>query len=123
MKKYKYKKEYTDLLIKHMSEGLSFESFAGLIGVARSTLYDWVDTIPEFAAAKEEAWARSLLHWERVGKEGMFMGGKDNPFNATVWVFSMKNKFSWSDRVEQKVEGKMSLENLVGKSFEDGDAE
>lgn len=59
MKKYKYKKEYTDLLIKHMSEGLSFESFAGLIGVARSTLYDWVDTIPEFAAAKEEACAIS----------------------------------------------------------------
>ena len=94
-----YKPEYCQMLIDHMASGLSFESFAGLIGVCRATVYNF-EKHPEFLDAKKIAFERNRLFWEKVGVEGMFMGGKDNPFNATVWVFNMKNRFNWSDKKE-----------------------
>ena len=99
----KYKPSMGKELVKHMKEGYSFAAFAGRIGVARSALYKWVDRYPEFKAAKIEATEAALFFWERVGIEGLYMGGKDNPFNATVWIFNMKNRFGWRDKQEVDV--------------------
>lgn len=96
----KYDPKYCQELIEHMKEGYSYESFAGRLGVARSTLYEWEKHHPEFSDTKKTAIELSLYHWEKVGKEGMFMGGKDNPFQASIWVFNMKNRFGWADRKE-----------------------
>lgn len=54
-RKSKFKKEYCDMLIEHMKLGKSFETFAGKIRVSRRTLYDWVESYPEFKEAKEIA--------------------------------------------------------------------
>ena len=43
----KYDSKYCDMLIEHMSEGLSFESFAGLIGTCKETIYEWTRKHPE----------------------------------------------------------------------------
>lgn len=106
---YKYKEDFPDMLIEHMGNGYSFQAFAGVIKVSERVLYDWLDQIPEFNEAYEEAKARCRAKWEQFGIEGMFMGGKDNPFNATVWVFNMKNRFGWTDKREDKVETKTQI--------------
>lgn len=70
------------------------------LGISDDLWYRFIDEEPEFSRTIREAKRKCQLWWEKTGREGLFMGGKDNPFNATVWVFNMKNRFKWSDRNE-----------------------
>ena len=119
MRSYKYKEEYCDLMIEKMSEGYSYEAVAGFCGVCRDTLYEWEKKFPEWKAAKKEAFTQCQIFWEKAGLQGMFMGGKETPFNSAVWIFNMKNRFNWSDRVHQDVKTEVTLEKLVGDTFEE----
>ena len=51
----KYLKKYDEMLLKHMSQGFSYESFAGSIGVCRDTLYEWESKHPNFSDTKKRA--------------------------------------------------------------------
>ena len=101
----KYKPEYCQMLIDHMAKGKSYETFGYSVGVDRATVYNW-EKHPEFLDAKKKAFDASYAFWEEAGLAGMFMGGKDNPFNSTVWIFNMKNRFNWKDKPEDKEEKK-----------------
>ena len=94
----KYKDKYCEMLIEHMEGGLSIEAFAGVVSVARSTLYEWVNTYPEFKAAKEQGYCKSLLFWEKMGRSGA--AGKIINFNAASYIFNKKNRFGWRDKTE-----------------------
>lgn len=96
----KYKPEYCQKLIDHMAKGYSFESFGAIINVARSTVEDWVKAQECFRGAKEEAFLRSREFWERQGIEGLWSGDGDLKINPTIWIFNMKNRFGWRDKVE-----------------------
>ena len=113
-----YKKKYCKMLIEHMKGGLSYECFGAVIGHAKQTIYNWEKEHKEFLDAKRLAFNESRLFWERAGLGGMYMGGKENPFNATVWVFNMKNRFNWSDRTHVEQEQKVELSM---KKYEDMD--
>jgi hypothetical protein len=76
-----------------MTDGYSFESFAGTIGVGRRVLFNWQNTHPEFKDAHDRASCAALLWWERVGRAGM----ASRTFNTAVWIFTMKNMFGWRD--------------------------
>lgn len=95
----KYNKEYCEKVIEWMEQGYSFESFAGSLYITRKTLYNWMESHPEFAEAKQVAEERCRIFWERMGIKGMLLGDKEK-FNAAVWVFNMKNRFKWHDRHE-----------------------
>lgn len=90
-----YKPEYCEALIKHCSEGLSFESFAAQVSTTSDVLYDWVEKHEEFASAKKEGLALALEFYEKIGRNGML--GKLPGFNVTAWIFTMKNRFKWRD--------------------------
>ena len=62
----KYKKEYCAKLIKHMAAGHSFESFAGVINVDRTTLYEWEKKQPQFSYAKQVGRAKDLILLENI---------------------------------------------------------
>lgn len=104
-----YSEEYCQKLIDHMAQGLSFDSFAGTIGVTRETMYNWAKKHTNFFHAKKKGQAYCLLFWEKLGLAGI-MGqgfkdpqtGKRNPlkFGQAVYIFNMKNRFGWRDRVE-----------------------
>jgi hypothetical protein len=87
-----------------MSAGLSFESFAGVIGVGKVTLYSWLDRHPSFLNAKNIGLERGRLFWEKIGRaaaSGQRISGFDpKHFNTAVWIFTMKNRFGWRDRTE-----------------------
>lgn len=95
----KYKPEYDEMLIEHMSSGLSFESFAGVISVNQDTLHEWAKVNPSFSEAKKIAFSKCRCWWEKAGISGLW-GSKDSTFNAAVWIFNMKNRFKWTDKVE-----------------------
>lgn len=100
MRPTKFEDEYCDMLIEHMSKGLSFESFAGVVDVCKQTLYNWKNDHPEFLDAVNRGTEKSRLFWERLGIAGA--AGKREGFNATSYIFNMKNRFpnEWRDRHE-----------------------
>ena len=103
----KYKKEYCDELIEHMSKGLSYEAFAGAIGVCKQTLYTWEKEHEDFVDAKRRAVEACRIFWEKLGidhilNETEYQGGSKS-LNASVWIFNMKNRFLWRDRQPEEV--------------------
>lgn len=91
----KYKPEYCEMLIAHMSKGLSLETFAFDINVSVQSIYEWEKAHEEFFEACARARLGSRKFWEQQGIDGLHNG-----MNANVWSFNMKNRFRWSDRTE-----------------------
>lgn len=108
----KFRGEYCAMLIKHMGvDGLSYESFAGVIEVDRDTLYHWETKYPKFSDAKKLAVSKNKVFWEKIGMAGM--AGQIPGFNATLWIFNMKNRHGWRDRIEtdnkHQIDGKLNI--------------
>lgn len=81
-----------------MENGLSYESFAGVIGVAYKTLFAWEKDHSEFAEAKGIAKAKQLLWDERMLNKGI--EGKQRGYNANAHKWKMTNAHKWTDRIE-----------------------
>ena len=86
------------MLIDHMEQRLSYESFAGVIGVCRATIYHWEKTQPSFLDAKNRGKAKLMLSMEKLGLDGIV--GDIKGFNASTYIFTMKNKCGWTDKAE-----------------------
>ena len=93
-----YRPEYCEQLIEHMAQGFSYQSFAGVIRKGVKTLYRWEEAHPEWLEAKEIAEAASRKWWDERGLDAV--RGLCEGFNATVWVFTYKNRFGWRDKQE-----------------------
>lgn len=103
----KYKPEYCEMLIEHMAEGYSFESFAAKTNASRISMFRWVKEFPEFAEAKEMAFDKCQLFWEKKGIDNIVnisesetttgIGGTSNSrsLNSATWIFNMVNRFKW----------------------------
>lgn len=100
----RYKVEYCDMLIHHMAHGLSLEAFGGKIRVSRQTLYNWMRNFEEFKEAKAIGDACLQLYFETLSNEAM--RGEVESFNATVWIFKMKNLCGWKDKFDLAIEKK-----------------
>ena len=80
-----YDPSYCDLIIEKMREGISLTGFAGVIGVSRDTIYQWMTLHREFADAVTRGRAARDLWWElklmrsRKGAE------------VTASIFALKN--------------------------------
>jgi hypothetical protein len=107
----KYKPEYAAMILEHLSGGLSVESFGGIVGVSRASIYQWEIDFPEFSDSIKAGREASYLFWERLGRAAGT--GKIPGFNAAVWIFTMKNRFGWRDKTEVEHSGSMTLEQLV----------
>jgi len=83
-------------VIDFMTQGYSKEATAAHLGIVKDTLYAWVKKYPEFSDAIKEGEIHSALWWEKTGMAGML--GKLPGFNATTWIFNMKNRHGWSDK-------------------------
>lgn len=100
----KYKPEYCEGVLAHMSKGFSFESYAAVIGVNRDTLFEWTHAHAEFSDYTKRGQDASRYFYEKIGLMGMT--GKMPGFNASSWIFSMKNRFGWRDKANIELSGK-----------------
>lgn len=116
----KYDPSFCSMVIEHMSQGLSFESFAGLIEVDRSTLYNWVKDYPDFERAKGIALEKSRLFWEKLGIQHILnesesttnVGSSSKSLNSAVWCFNMKNRFGWRDKQPDEDTTNVTVNNV-----------
>jgi hypothetical protein len=103
----RYKKEYCQKLIEHMSQGLSFETFAAVVDVDRDTIYEWVKVYKDFSDAKKKAMPKRNLFVEKIynaSARGQIIRDADGtPLkpNPAMMIFLAKNTLGWSDKVEQ----------------------
>ena len=87
----KYDEKYCEMLIEHMAEGYSFESFGGIIEVDETTLYEWVKNHEKFSLSKSIGTQKSMIWWEQMGRKGMM---NEIPFfNDRIWRLNMINRF------------------------------
>jgi len=88
-----YEDRFCEELIAHMAEGFTFESFAGVVGVTRDTLYNWQNQHAEFLDAHKIGTEKSLLEHER--KLNKIMDGGDGSVPAIL--FALKARHKWRD--------------------------
>ncbi len=84
-----YKPEYCELVLDDMSKGFSLSAFAGLIGVCRDTLTEWVSKHPDFSLAVKQGKVLQLRAWEQKGLG--IADGKGGPGASTMVVFGLSN--------------------------------
>jgi hypothetical protein len=105
----KYQPAYCEAVIAHCKDGASLTSFAADIGVARSTINEWIANHPEFSEAAARAKAVCAAWWERAARANAVRGEG----NATLCVFGLKNMGAddWSDTHELKHSGAVTVDH------------
>jgi hypothetical protein len=113
----KYKPEFCELLVEHMKQGYSFESFGATANTGKDTLLDWCNRWPEFKAAKKEGYTQALKYWEDLqkactlrrpmtyrNKSGEVVAGSIP--DRTMVIFALKTRFhaEWGERLAYKYE-------------------
>lgn len=108
----KYKSEYCEMMINHMAEGYSFEAFAGLIKVNKTTLYTWLALHKDFKEAKEIADEQSRL-WAKTQLKEQIRGNLKS--HLVPLLFFTKNKFpeEWRDRREIELQKDVKIRAII----------
>jgi len=89
--------------ITAMRKGAGVTELAHYLGVSRETIYRWCDSEDKqyhrpFAEAVALGRELSEAWWMRFGRLAMM--GKVPAAPPSWWIFNMKNRFGWRDRVE-----------------------
>ncbi len=121
----KYKPEHCDTVIDIMSEGASKAECCAKLGIWPSTFIDWQKENPEFSEAVKRGMLLSKAWWEEKGRKATF-GGTDG-FNATSFIFNMKNRFKeedelgecWADMRENKHSGVVGVSDMTEAQIDD----
>jgi transposase len=94
------------------SEGKSVIQIAAELNVSRDTIYEWQGAYPEFSDSIKKGMAKSEAFWEHI-LQGAASGLVSA--NSAALIFLLKNRFHWTDRVEQNIDlkGDMSVVSLT----------
>lgn len=117
----KYRPEYCQMLIEHMSGGLSFETFAGVVEVNPDSLYEWMKVHKAFSEAaavgkgKRNLFAEKMYVQSTLGRPIMIFDPEDRepdpakrkkipikPVTSQM-NFWISNVLKWSNKVENVV--------------------
>lgn len=91
----KYSPDMLPKILSLMGDGASKVQVAAELGISRETLYAWCNPESEqynqnFSDTIKNGETLSQAWWEKQGALGMWAGKQ---FNATAFIFMMKNKF------------------------------
>lgn len=113
-----YKEEYCGVVIDLMKEGASKAEVCLELNCSFQTFLNWQSQKPDFLEAVKRGLHLSKGKWEQMGRKAAF-GNVEN-FNATAWIFNMKNRFGkvddfserWSDKQEVEHSGEVTTFNM-----------
>ena len=100
----KYDKKICALLPDLFEDGKSVAEVCVALDIAKETFYRWAKEYPEFSNAYKKGLTLSEAWWAELGKKGSQGTSQIQP---ATWIFNMKNRFGWTDRVEQKISGEV----------------
>jgi hypothetical protein len=101
----KYDPAFCARVVEFGKEGMGKCEMASELDIHYQTFEAWQEAHPEFSTSVKAALRHSQAWWEKNGRLATF-GGIDG-FNATSYIFNMKNRFSddWRDKQEREVTG------------------
>jgi hypothetical protein len=102
-----YTPEVIDIINAMGDEGEGMAEAIVAVGTSKATFYTWQDENPAFLNAVRDFRGRSQAWWERKGRGATF--GDTPGFNATSFIFNMKNRFPDDWRDKQEVDNTHSL--------------
>lgn len=111
----KYRAEMCKEVVELGKEGASLHEIALQLDIHYDTLNEWRKEKPEFSEAIKKAQANAQGWWEQKGRLAT-IGQVDN-FNATAFIFNMKNRFKEDWRDKQEVENKHDLSDPLSDLF------
>ncbi len=114
-KGYKYKDEFCQMLIDHLKEGRTIDTFGATVGVVRSTIYEWIGSIPEFKEAFDigcqlaQDWHEVRLNAKISGKPTLGVDSKK--IDTTALIFALKTRFhkTYGDKAEVQSSGEIKI--------------
>ena len=86
--------------------GESVAEVCAKLGIWKDTFYNWVKEYPDFSDAYKKGLELSEAWWVELGRKGS--EGKKRIQPAT-WIFNMKNRFKWTDRIDASITGDMTV--------------
>ncbi len=101
------------MLIEHMMQGFSFETFAAVVDVHKETLYDWKKEYPDFSDAYKKGAAKCQYEWEDMGIKAC--RGQIPNFNVACWIFNMRNRFGWREIPKEETDAHPIRIELIRK--------
>jgi transposase len=105
----KYSKKHCQTVLDMMKKGDSVIACCAEIGISKDTFYKWIKQYPQFSDAYRLGMVYAEAWWETIGKKGVLgleIKGKDGATGRVhpgMYAFFMKNRFHWTDRVEQTI--------------------
>lgn len=107
----KFKPEMCEQVVELGDEGLSKAQIERALGISEATRLTWEKTHPEFLRAIKQAERLAMAWWEEQGQSGIHEG---KSFNATAFIFQMKNRFpsTYRDKHEVSMDASQAFAQL-----------
>lgn len=92
------------------AQGMSDAEVMEILGMSRKQFEKRLEVDPTFREWIEMGRTLSEAWWMRQGRIRI----TDNKFNTNLWMFVVKNRFNWAEKVEQTSNGQQqtSLEQI-----------
>lgn len=118
----KYKPEMCETIVELMREGASKTEVCAEIGISKETMKQWTTPesdyyVKEFSDSVKQGVELSKAWWLKKGRIGI----DADKFNATPWVFNMKNRFGWRDKTETDITSKGEKIEGLAVTFKDNE--
>lgn len=112
----KYDPAMCETVVECGRQGMGKLETCAELDIDYSTFEAYQEKYPEFSKAVKRGRELSQAWWEQKGREATF-GGVDG-FNATSYIFNMKNRFreDWKDKHDHEVNGNLGVTISRGDS-------
>ena len=104
-----YDPVFCSRVIELMQEGASKAEVCLELNCSFQSFLTWQDKHPEFLESVKRGLHLSKGKWEQMGRKAAF-GNVEN-FNATAWIFNMKNRFGRMDDFSEKWSDKQEIDH------------
>ena len=91
---------WEETVLNMYKDGCADVEIMAHLSISRDLFYRWLEEEPEFSDAIKRGRTLSESWWTRHGRK---MATGEAEGNPTTWIFNMKNRFKWTDKVEQSV--------------------
>lgn len=107
----KYDPAMCEVVIECGKQGMTVAEMAAELDICRDTFNEWRNEKKEFSDAVKRGLGFAQAWWEQRGRQHTF---KQDGFNATSYIFQMKNRFrdEWSDRKEMDLNAKVTVKGI-----------